>query len=179
MILLVCLLTLMVYFDIRYSRISNKWIMFLLFIALSLKWKEGGNKGVLEGALGFLAVLMILLPIFALRVLGAADVKIFLALSVYLPFGAIVFVMLCSLCLGSLLGLIYLGFASKKKVPIFMSIIGVKNPTAIKAVHERCGLEASNLKNLKFHYIHFTVPIFISFVMYAYGGVYELLLRYL
>lgn len=176
MIMIVCLLALMVYFDIRFSRIKNKWIMFLFSVALFLRWKEEGSSGVIEGIMQFLAVLMIMLPIFALRILGAADVKIFLALSVYLSKGAMVFLMICSLSLGGLIGLMLCIFQAKQKVPYILSIMSVKNPTAVKAVHTRCGLKASNLK---FHYIHFTIPIFISFVMYAYGGVYELLLRYL
>lgn len=176
MMMITCLLALMVYFDIRFSRIKNKWIILLFLTALFLKWQKEGGNGILYGGLQFLTVFMILLPVFACRVLGAADVKIFLALSVYLPFWELCLFMICSLVLGGLFGLILLIFPKKYKSSFFFSMIRVKNDTTRQVP----SVQGNHfIPGLTFHYIHFTIPIFISFLLYAYGGVYELLLCYL
>lgn len=132
------LLSIAVANDIFTYKVKNIWIIFLFGISCILRFRTEGISGVGIGLLQMLFVLTCLLPVFAVRALGAADIKIFLALSVFFPLKAILFIICASLIIGAFGGLM--------KMFIFRGS----------------------------HLIHFTIPIFISVLLYVYGGVYEL-----
>lgn len=93
-----------------------------------------------------LLAFLLLLPIFAFRALGAADIKIFLSLSILFPLQDMLFLFSSSVVIGAVIGIVMRARAYLKE-------------------------------NTSFHYIHFTIPIWLSVLLYEYGGVYELFIR--
>jgi len=139
--------------DIRTGKVRNGWIAVLFLTSAVLCFLQEGVRGLGIGFFHMFLAFLLLLPIFAFRVLGAADIKIFLSLSVLFPLQAMLFIFISSILIGTLTGIVIL------VQDLFHS------PKASK-----------KLFHCEYHYIHFTIPIFISVLLYEYGGIYELLI---
>ncbi|OXJ37399.1 hypothetical protein CFB82_08355 [Burkholderia sp. HI2714] len=71
--------------DIRYRRVSNSLVLAGLVFGLSGAYFNAGPFGILpaQAMIGLLVGLVAFFPLFLLRVMGAADVKIFAAIGVW------------------------------------------------------------------------------------------------
>ena len=79
-LLLVPLAALVIYYDVRYRRIPNLFVLATLIAGLTLNFAIGGFSGVLSGVGGcvFAFILMFMLHVFG--AMGAGDVKLFAAI---------------------------------------------------------------------------------------------------
>lgn len=145
------------------DKVRNEWILVLLICSISLRCLEEGVYGLCSGLFHMVLVLLLLLPVFAFRALGAADIKIFLSLSIYFPLKSICFLFCSSVVAGALIGIFSL---------LFYKITG----SGQRLRYTQNSNSHDSVKQNPFHYIHFTIPIFISVLLYQYGGVYELLI---
>ena len=143
-LVLIFLLGVAVLMDIRTNKVRNEWVLVLFADSIVLRFWEEGFTGLGIGLFHMLLAFLLLLPVFAFRALGAADIKILLSLSFYYPLQGMVFIFVSSMVIGAVVGIVMLV------------------QTHLTAHVYR------------FHYIHFTIPILISVLLYEYGGVYEL-----
>ncbi|MBO6016267.1 MAG: prepilin peptidase [Lachnospiraceae bacterium] len=134
--------------DIRTDKVRNGWVAVIFLLSVVLRFREKGFVGLGIGFTHMLLAFLVLLPIFAFRALGAADIKILLSLSVLFPIQDMLILFLISLVIGAVIGIVRYHLISN------FGRIAARS---------------------KFHYIHFTIPIFISVVLYEYGGLHELL----
>ena len=87
--LLVAILLIAVYCDLRWHRIPNWLSLSSLLIGLSLQALAGGWHGLLSGVLGALIGLACFMPFYLLRGMGAGDVKLLAGVGAFLaPQGA-------------------------------------------------------------------------------------------
>lgn len=104
--------------DLREHRIPNVLIVFLLLagVALNAVGPANGRGGLLDafpGALGFgpallgaLVGLLIYLPFYMMRTMGAGDVKLMAALGAFVGTGEVIGLALCVLIAGGVLAVI-------------------------------------------------------------------------
>lgn len=76
---LACLLAVAVYSDIRYYRISNFIAAPAIAAGFIINAVTGGPKGLLAACLAAAAPAVLLMILFALRMMGAGDIKLFSA----------------------------------------------------------------------------------------------------
>lgn len=76
----IIMLTIALYFDLRYQRIPNKLCLVTLFLGLIIHTLSNGLSGLTQALSGAALALVVLLPAFAFRLLGAGDVKIMIAI---------------------------------------------------------------------------------------------------
>ncbi|WP_371190247.1 prepilin peptidase [Thalassotalea ponticola] len=69
------------YTDLRFRRIPNILCIAALFVGLVLQFVYNGISGLVDGLLCVGLAFLILFPFFALRVLGAGDVKLMIAVA--------------------------------------------------------------------------------------------------
>lgn len=134
--------------DLKTYQVKNGLIVLLLLTTALLRYIQDGFTGVGKGVLQMLFLLLVMLPIFAFRALGAADIKILLSLSVLFPLQGIIFLFVCSIFLGLLLSIVKFVCTNPKS---FRCVISHFSPFKDKA---------------EYHHIHFTIPIFISVILY-------------
>lgn len=113
--LLIVLLMLAAFIDVRTFRIPN-WLTFggaamgLLFGA-AIQWRLLGPAWAIDGFLwslgGLAAGLALMLPMYALRVMGAGDVKLMAMAGAFLGLGQIVPAVLCVFVAGGALAIAY------------------------------------------------------------------------
>lgn len=107
-LLLLVLLLCAVRTDLSARRIPNVLIVCGLVMALVLAAIEGGVPGVLHAGAGSVVGLLVLLPFFALGMLGAGDVKLLAAVGAFAGVGGVLQIAVLTLIAGGLLGLAYL-----------------------------------------------------------------------
>jgi prepilin peptidase CpaA len=71
------------YLDLRYQRIPNKLCLFAFVVALVLQGVTSQWHGIAQALLGAGLALLLLLPAYALRWLGAGDVKLMIAVGAF------------------------------------------------------------------------------------------------
>jgi prepilin peptidase CpaA len=71
------------YLDLRYQRIPNKLCLFALLIAVVLQGIHSQWQGITQAFLGAGLAMLLLLPVYALRWLGAGDVKLMIAVGAF------------------------------------------------------------------------------------------------
>jgi prepilin peptidase CpaA len=87
--LLATMLAVAVYTDVRRHRIPNELSLIGLCVGLILQVMTGGLPGFVSGFLGCLAGFACFIPLYALRGMGAGDVKLLAAVGSFLgPLGA-------------------------------------------------------------------------------------------
>ena len=95
--------------DIKYVKIKNKLILFFLLAGFVEACIAGGVSGLLHSAAG---AAVPLLPLFALRFLGAGDIKSFCVLGAIFGVKGVIEIMALSIIFG---GLIAFGFMIYKR----------------------------------------------------------------
>ena len=106
--LAVCLVTVAVYFDLRYRRIPNLLIVSGLSAGLLLNVWQAGASGGGMALIGALAGFGLLLPFYVLRGVGAGDVKLLAALGAIVGPQALISVALYGALVGGAMSLMAL-----------------------------------------------------------------------
>lgn len=112
-----------------------------------------------------LLLLICLFPIFALQVIGAGDVKLFLLLGLLLGIRPALFCIFVSFLIGafySLIQMLYYKNLIQRFAYFFQYLKDALNTNQIQPYHKQ--------QPDKKAVIHFTIPIFLSFCIYWIGG---------
>ena len=151
--------------DFRTAKVDNGWILFSMFVGFVLCIRERGVSGIRfflmgSGAPLFLAVL------FVLGMLGAGDIKLFCALGSVMGFSEILKCICISFMIGACISLAILisDHNFSERIRYFMSYL--ENTVKNKQILSYGKKDISLPENF-----HFTVPIFLSVLLYA-GGIY-------
>jgi prepilin peptidase CpaA len=127
--ILCALLALAVWSDLRTRRIPNTLVfggavLGLLFNS-AMPTGDGlfiqvfGGIGLLQALAGLALGLCLLLPMYALRALGAGDVKLMAMLGAFVGPGAVAGITLLTLLAGGLLALVVAGYNGRLKIMLF------------------------------------------------------------
>lgn len=122
--------------------------------------------------------ILILLPFFLFKVLGAGDIKLFSVVGCYLGISTLIQVMILSFFFGAILSILYIIRTKSlyKRISHFKSYIS----KVIKEYQEFIKIDKVNIKNLKIipYYqkeehgregvIHFSIAIFLAFIISFY-----------
>lgn len=154
-----------VWMDVREARIDNGWIIFSMCIGLLLKLYKGGIKEILFWGAGVMMPIVLLGIVFYFRMLGAGDIKLFCALGGLMGTSDIIWCIVFSFLIGAILSvaiLIYYGIFSQR-IHYFYRYIQEYFHTGHCRPYYKKGMALEN--------IHFSVPVFLSTMLYM-GGVY-------
>ena len=142
--------------DLRTARIDNGWILFSMAVGAVCCIMEKGIAG----------MFLILIILFGFGMLGAGDIKLFCALGGVMGTAGILKCILVSFILGAFISVLILMFSRSfcERILYFIYYIGQTVRERKVIPYRRKDISASEN-------FHFTVPIFLSVVLYA-GGVY-------
>ena len=115
--------------DVRSRRISNKLVLVMAllgvaFSAVALSFSIGAPRALLSGTIGF----ALWIPFYALRMLGAGDVKLFFAASCWLAPSQVLGAALISALAGGVLSVIGLILAHGAGLTAFRIAHGLRDP---------------------------------------------------
>ncbi|MFT6348874.1 MAG: prepilin peptidase CpaA [Psychromonas sp.] len=140
-ILLIFLIAL--YFDLRYQRIPNWLCAAALIIGFTVQFYFSEWAGLLSAFLGAGLALLILFPAFALKMLGAGDVKLMIAIGSFLDIKFLLWSIIYAVIAGTLtsicLALYKLGWQSFKEILVHY----------LRCLYLRQFIRASNQQFLK------------------------------
>lgn len=150
--------------DIKEYRIRNSLIVIGLFLGLVFSIKEGGQTGIQNWVLGVSIPFCILIPLFCIRVLGSADIKLFSVIGSFLPLSIVFSILLYSIFIGGIMSI--------------FSMIQHHNSYSRFQYFVRYITEVKQTKKIKPYYIakrdgrdcviHFSIAIFISYLIVIY-----------
>lgn len=152
--------------DVRRAKVDNGWILFCLGTGLAARILKDGFGAVPDFLTGAALPVVLLGGLFVLRMLGPGDIKLLSALGGILGTGRILKCIICSMFIGAGISaaiLISNGNISQRFL-YFIQYIRELAETGERKPYYRTGM--TPLENF-----HFTVPVFLSVVLYA-GGVY-------
>lgn len=152
--------------DIRTAKVDNGWILFCLVTGFAARILKDGFGAAPDFLAGAALPLLVLGSLFVFRMLGPGDIKLLSALGGILGTEKILKCILCSLFIGAGISaaiLISNGDISRRFL-YFIQYIRELSETGERKPYYRKGM--TPLENF-----HFTVPVFLSVVLYA-GGVY-------
>ena len=134
--------------DLRTAKVDNGWILFSMFVGFVLCIRERGVSGIRFG------------------MLGAGDIKLFCALGSVMGFSEILKCICISFMIGACISLAILISEHNfcERIRYFMSYL--ENTVKNKQILSYGKKDISLSENF-----HFTVPIFLSVLLYA-GGIY-------
>lgn len=102
--------------DVRFRRIPNLLTAGGLLLGLALGFADGRVDGLLESVAGAGTGLLLFLPLYALGVMGAGDVKLLASAGSFLGFPAIVWGALCTAIAGGVLAAAVLAARRRPRV---------------------------------------------------------------
>lgn len=152
--------------DLRTARVDNGWITFCLGIGLMVRWMEEGPAGIGSFLLGVLFPVVVLGGLFILRMLGPGDIKLFCALGGMMGVKTVGKCILASFFLGAGISLAILisNGSFSQRFQYFIQYIQELVQSRTRKPYYRSDMSLPEN-------FHFTVPVFLSVVLYA-GGVY-------
>lgn len=142
------LLAAAVWQDLRTRKVSNQFLIGALITVIIYQVVFQGPASLMNSGMSFLMATVIVLPIYLLKVLGGGDVKLFLVVSLLLPWDQVLLAICASFIWGSLLGIFQV--VLKKQGLQFL-----KNLKSI--------LARTKVSNELTHKIPFTVALFFGF----------------
>ena len=151
--------------DFIMERVVNEFIIVLFLAGFWWQIRQNGILGGLSGVMGFLFPCILLLPLFYFRMLGAGDIKLFSGLGIFLGIPDVFKLILCSLILGGLLSFAFLISCGnlKERFSYFFNYVYKYSQSKVLYPYMKKGNQPENF--------HFTVPIFLSVMLYV-GGFY-------
>lgn len=151
--------------DLQMAQVENGWILFSMTTAFLWRFMQEGMRGIPDYVLGMLLPLAALGCLFYFRMLGSGDIKLFCALGCVMGPSAIGKCIICSFVLGAVISLAILIFYGSFLTRILYFIRYFHNFFRTGEVTPYCR------KGMTLENFHFTVPVFMSVMLYA-GGVY-------
>lgn len=157
--------------DLRYMKIDNGWIVFSFLTALTARlighagYADGWIKAFIFTLEGMLLPLGLLFLLFLMRMLGAGDIKLFCVLGFLMGPERILMCIFWSFLLGAGISLAVLFSCCdiRERAVYLINYARDLYVTRKLKPYRRPGSTPEN--------IHFTVPVFMSVILYA-GGVY-------
>lgn len=151
--------------DFIMERVVNSFICFGLTAGLCYQLTQTGAEGVFRFMLGMGIPFLLMLPLFYFRMLGAGDIKLFSVLGGILGCEVILKVILGSFCFGAVLSLSFLISCGnlRERLSYFFNYLYV--------YYETGRVHSYRIRGKRVENFHFTVPIFLSVMLYA-GGFY-------
>lgn len=152
--------------DLRTAKVDNGWILFSMVVGFLVKFRQNGIAGTVDFVTGSILPIILLGGLFFFHMMGAGDIKLFCALGSIWGVWAILKCILVSLFLGACISIAILISEGNicQRFRYFIRYIDETVSTGqIKPYSTR---DISSPENF-----HFTVPVFLSAVLYA-GGVY-------
>jgi prepilin peptidase CpaA len=104
------LLLFAVYFDREYFKIKNEIVLAGLVAGVLTNLLNEGVKGILDSMLGIVLPIILLFILFALKMLGAGDLKLFAAVGAITGFKFILYSMAVSMLFAGVLAVIIIAF---------------------------------------------------------------------
>lgn len=151
--------------DLYRMQVKNSWILCSLLAGAGYCFCQKGSAGFLEFVPGALIPLIVLGWMFYFQMLGPGDIKVFCALGGIMGPVNILKCIWCSFLCGAALSLmIVICFGGiRQRMRYFTEYLAEYVRTGVRKPYYRKGAEIEN--------IHFTVPIFMSVMLYT-GGLY-------
>lgn len=153
------------FMDLCWMRVDNGWILLSLGVGFVCRCLLYKTAGIAEFAAGAVLPLLILGVLFYFRMLGAGDIKLFCALGGIMGVAEIIQCMLYSFLLGGIfsLGILILWGDFRERMRYFFQYFQEFFSTGKVKPYLKPGMTSENF--------HFTVPVFLSVLLYA-GGWY-------
>lgn len=151
--------------DVRETRIDNGWIIFSLCTGLLLQVYKHGIKAIPLFGAGAILPAMLLGILYYFRMLGAGDIKLFCSLGGMMGIRDITWCIAFSFLIGAALSAAVLAFYGIffQRFRYFYQYLQEYMRTGYWKPYCKKGIGLEN--------IHFSVPIFLSVILYV-GGVY-------
>ena len=137
--------------DLRTRKFHNWLFISCSVFALAVMLIFGGMQSLLPAVMGFLAGIIVLMPLVLLRVIGAGDMKLFAAFGILAGWTAVLNVMVLSLVWGALFGVLRTLLDGKGRVL-------VHNLASLVTLKKR--------EELQLNRIPFTVAILMGWLSY-------------
>ena len=149
--------------DIKWEKVSNQWIFFGWTAGAVCGTVQGGIPGAVRFLLGAMFPVAVLFPLFVFHMLGTGDIKLFSVLAGFMELRTLVRCMLLSFLIGGMIAIPVLFFrcGARERFLYFFSYLTEYFRTGKISPYLRPGRHPEN--------IHFTIPIFISVLIYT-GG---------
>lgn len=139
--------------DLRSRKVHNELVLACIGVAIAFCFYDGGAEGLLAGLLGLGAALIMTLPLVLFGILGAGDMKIFMAFGMAATWDAVVSTGISSLIWGAVFGIIRAALGGELKVLIQNTVgIASRKPTA------------------ELHRIPYTVALMMGWLTYLAAG---------
>ena len=111
---LLALLAVAVFTDVRSRRIPNALVVLGMCFGLGSANAVGGGAGALDSLAGGIAGLAVFLPLYALRWLGAGDVKLLAMIGTFVGLPDVMWISLYTALFGGLLGIATMALSSPR-----------------------------------------------------------------
>lgn len=149
--------------DIRWEKVSNRWIAFGWLAAGGWQVGNKGAEGLLFFLIGALLPIGVLFPLFAAKMLGTGDIKLFSVLGGMMGPCALLTCLWYSFLLAAVISLPVLLFRCdvKERLTYFLDYMARLLSGQQMEPYLKPGRRPEN--------IHFTIPVFIS-VLLCTGG---------
>lgn len=150
--------------DLKWEKVCNFWNYGSWITVLLGRGILEGGSGCLGGLAGTAVVIIVLFPLFLGKMLGTGDIKVFAVLGSAMGAKSVCYCIAFSFLLGALISLPILLFRCnvRERFAYFF--------TYLRRVLETRTFSAYLVPGSRPENIHFTIPIFISVVLFCAGG---------
>lgn len=157
--------------DLSNEKVSNRWILAGAVTALMWNLWVGGWRGGVVCMAGTLVPMGLLFPLFVARMLGTGDIKVFMVLGSMLGIPGVIRLIAGSFFLGAVEALVLLLFRRNlwERFSYFFTYLKYVMLTKTILPYLAPGKSPEN--------IHFTVPIFVSVLLYI-GGFWDQVIQF-
>lgn len=150
-LILYIVLTIASIWDIKTFKIPNALVFSSMVLGICLSFFENGFNGMFISLLSIVIIFVIFLPIWIFKIMGAGDIKLYMAISSFLGWKMTLSISYYSIIIGALM---FMFFIHPKRIysmfKEFFFLIFYKIPL----------LSDGNKRKLQF-----SVPIFIAFIL--------------
>lgn len=151
--------------DLQREKVDNGWLLFCLAISFFVQLTEKGADGLAALICGLCTPLLVLGWLFLFRMLGAGDIKLLCVMGSILGPGKILSCIFYSFLIGAVISaaLMISNGMICQRIQYLLCYVCDFLKTGEKKSYRKSGMPLENF--------HFTVPIFLSALLYA-GGIY-------
>lgn len=151
--------------DLKQTKVENKWILFSLCLGLFWRISREGIVGIPGFAAGTVVPVIILGGLFYFHMLGSGDIKVFCALGGIMGVADVFRCVCYSFLIGAMISLALLISCGNfcRRIQYLIKYFYDYFVTGRVKAYRQKGLSLENF--------HFTIPIFMSVMLYA-GGIY-------